>query len=1126
MCENKKPKITVVELKSEENSPAPDLHLTASEAGSTEEMPVSDGCKSRISEDLQKIRPRKANFEQGLCPKTAVSVETSSPGPTDSEQRSTGEGRIMQVRTDEPSKSPVDEGGPSVVNLSVVDHNVTETTASNSAANPHPIEADVAIQTLVNEMFTGHTPVESTIPQSSRSDAQDLCPFCGLMLHRKNLQVHLRRKHPDQVSNEEKPAPAQVKNPKQQRLPLRQQQKVAVILPRSERPLNKKKTKKKTKKKRLLATTTSPRPLQDRRVNLMSSRWFNVEMRNSPGPISLAENEFKCLFCKKTGEYPALVAHVQTHERSAVKHKDININHHRPSTGIDRKNGNFTVGGPVTGPIAMESVIRDVFRHCIRFPVPISASVVADELMDTASDKRCITVLARWSQCDLERGLKLRFSQRWTLLCKHDTIELALPSGTSSHIEKELLSCQSPSGTLQAVIREEAGHQYLEVWGQNGLEKSLDLIALNKHGKVYEDGISGSPVFRPLTRTPRLSGAAKTDCCSNVPGCFLQLFRLQAHTLEEIAHRFCLKPVAADFNGFACLAWSPCEKKLLYVAEKKRVEPSAQSSIVSASEDGGLVLLEEQDKNVYIEDWGEGLVGKSCPVLCVADLNKAAVIVYAGVPPNISPGQALWGPNGRGVIFVGQWNEPFRLGLKFCSNRRSALFYLDMKGNCDCLSPEGVSVSSPRMSPDSCWIVYLQGQVFGPHHQCLSMMLYDIKNRSTSVLVDVVRRAEKGQFAGIYESLPSQCWSADSERIFFSSACENNKAVFSVDRTTGRLTQVCGLDVLRLDDFGSVQLFTIQKDLMVMSCSSPNQPPCLRVGFLSTVDQAEDMQLCNLGGADVYEEFCWQPMLITPPSQEENHQFSGLNFGAILIKPYSPPERRKTPLVVNIHGGPHAHFAADWNATAAALSKLGFAVLMVNYRGSTGFGQDSIESLLGNVGSQDVKDVQRAVLCALQNETTLDPDRVAVMGGSHGGFLACHLVGQYPDFYRACAARNPVINAATLLGTSDIIDWRYSSVGLQYAFDRLPTSQSLASMLEKSPIIHAAQIRAPVLLMLGGRDRRVSPHQGLELYRALKSRNTPVRLLWYSDEGHSLSKVNTQSDCFLNIVLWFKEHLN
>ncbi|RXN18463.1 acylamino-acid-releasing enzyme-like protein [Labeo rohita] len=668
-------------------------------------MPVSEGHESLISEDAQKIRRRKANFEQHLCPKRAASEYTVSQGPSDSEmadQDSTGEGDIMeeQVRTDDPSKSPVDEGDPSVVDLSVVDHNVTETTVSNSAADPHPIEADVTIQTL--EESTGA--FKKKAPRSSFKP-RETCLFSG-----------------------QKPKTAETP----------------------------------------FATTTE---------------------------------------------------------------------------------------------------------------VPISASVVADEPVDTANEKRCVTVLTRWSQCDLERGVKLRFSQRWTLLCKHDTVEHVLPSGTSSHTEKELLSCHSPSGTLQAVIREEAGHQYVEVWGQNGLEKSLDLTALNKHGKVYEDA------------------------------------------------------------QFACLAWSPCEKKLLYVAEKKRVEPSAHSSVASANEDGGLVLLEEQDKNIYVEDWGEGLVGKSCPVLCVADLNKGAVIVYAGVPPHISPGQALWAPNGRGVVFVGQWNEPFRLGLKFCSNRRSALYYLDMKGNCECLSAEGVSVSSPRMSPDSCWIIYLQGQVFGPHHQCLKMMLYDMKNRSTSVLVDVVRRAEKGQFAGIYESLPSQCWSADSERIFFSSACENNK----------------------------------------------------KVGFLSSMDQAEDMQLCSVGGADVYEGFDWQPMLITPPSQEENHQFSGLNFGAILLKPYNPPERRKTPLVVNIHGGPHAHFAADWNATAASLTKLGYAVLMVNYRGSTGFGQDGIESLLGNVGSQDVKDVHRAVLCTLQNETTLDPDKVAVMGGSHGGFLACHL---------------------------------------------------------------------------------------------------------------------------------------
>lgn len=124
------------------------------------------------------------------------------------------------------AKAPVDEENhlvPSVVDLcvSVGDHSVL-----NAAQNPHPTDTDVAIQTLVNEIFSGHTPADSNAPQRSRSDAQDLCPFCGLMLNRKNLQVHLRRKHPEQVSSQEKPAPAQLKTPKQHRLPMRTQQKV------------------------------------------------------------------------------------------------------------------------------------------------------------------------------------------------------------------------------------------------------------------------------------------------------------------------------------------------------------------------------------------------------------------------------------------------------------------------------------------------------------------------------------------------------------------------------------------------------------------------------------------------------------------------------------------------------------------------------------------------------------------------------------------------------------------------------------------------------------------------------------------------------------------------------------
>ncbi|KAK1801146.1 hypothetical protein P4O66_022848 [Electrophorus voltai] len=698
-----------------------------------------------------------------------------------------------------------------------------------------------------------------------------------------------------------------------------------------------------------------------------------------------------------------------------------------------------------------------------------------------------------WSQCEVDRGVRLHYFQQWALLCNRRAVESVVSRGPCINTHGELLVSHSPSGARRAVVRETSthvGHQYLEVWGYSGLEACLDLAVLNKHGKVYEDA------------------------------------------------------------QFACLAWSPCEEKLLYVAEKKRLRSSAQPS--SASDDADSMVFEEEDKNMYMEDWGEGLVGKTASVLCVADLSKGDVTVCPGVPPHLSPGQGLWAGDSGGVVFVGWWNEPFRLGMKFCSNRRSALFYTDLKGSCglidmcavsglELLSSDLGSVSSPRLSPDCLWLVYLQGRAFGPHHQCFCMMLYDMQNQTSSLLVDVVRRTKEGQFAGVYDSLPPRCWSSDSEWIFFSSACENRKSVFSVERHTGRVTPVLGANTGSAE-FGSVKLLTIVKDLMVICCSSPNHPPCLKVGFVSNGAHLQSEQWFHLGGAEVSENFGWQSMIIAPPPEEENHQLSGVNFGAVLLKPAGSSKSVMFPLVVFIHvsmvrwdvgvcgceraGGPHSHFAAEWNVNAASLTKMGFAVLMVNYRGSTGFGQDSIDSLLGNIGNQDVKDVQRAVLHVLQNNKTLDPDRVAVMGGSHGGFLACHLIGQYPEFYRACAARNPVINAATLLGTSDIVDWRYSSVGLQYSFDLLPTPQALTTMLEKSPIVHAAQIRAPVLLMLGGKDKRVSPYQGLELYKALKSRNSPVRVLWYEGDGHSLSNVETQADCFLNMALWFKQHLN
>ncbi|XP_061591019.1 S9 family peptidase isoform X2 [Cololabis saira] len=687
----------------------------------------------------------------------------------------------------------------------------------------------------------------------------------------------------------------------------------------------------------------------------------------------------------------------------------------------------------------------------------------------------------------------------------------SLPTAVAAHVREE----QLPEVRVYSVTVE---------WTQSDLVRGSRLRSLQRWTLIADSnnhkGIR--TVLPPGPCTP-VSGEIVSGF-SPIGGRRAVIRAIEGHQLLEIwdSHglRKSLNLTVLNLHGrvyddgqFGCLSWSECENKLLYVAEKNRDSAETQ--------DGQCVW--KKDRHVYREDWGEGLTSRSVPVLCAVDLSSGAVTVLEGVPADVSPGQALWAPGSQSVIFVGWYHEPFRLGLKFCSNRRSALFKLDMDGHCESLSGDDLSVSCARLSPDGSTLIFLQGRVFGPHHQCLSLQQLDLRSGKTSTLLDVVSRPQPGEFAGVYEALASSCWSADGQRVVLSSACRNWRDLFMVDRRSKKVTSLSDNLTDPTCVYGSWKLLTVQGDLMVVCCSGPSTPPTLRVGFLPMSGEAVSWR--TLQHPITTFDFQWSVLDVTPSPEEENAHYSGLDFSAILVKPPRPLRETRTPLVVFIHGGPHSQTPAAWNCSTAGLVKMGFAVLMVNYRGSTGFGQDSILSLIGQIGSQDVKDVQRAVLTALQRDATLDRNRLAVIGGSHGGFLACHLLGQYPDFYRACAIRNPVINAATLLGTSDVVDWRYTSVGLPFSYDNIPTPEALAAMLQRSPITHAAQIKAPVLLMLGARDRRVSPHQGLELYKVLKSRGSPVRLLWFPEDGHSLSRVDTLADCFLNTVLWLQQHL-
>ena len=190
----------------------------------------------------------------------------------------------------------------------------------------------------------------------------------------------------------------------------------------------------------------------------------------------------------------------------------------------------------------------------------------------------------------------------------------------------------------------------------------------------------------------------------------------------------------------------------------------------------------------------------------------------------------------------------------------------------------------------------------------------------------------------------------------------------------------------------------------------------------------------------------------------------------------------------------------------------------------------------------------------------LDSSRVGVCGGSHGGFLSGHMVGQYPDVYKVAAMRNPVTNIATMTTATDIRDWCDVEALGTYDFGKFRAAgkEELAAMYDVSPCRWAKDVKGKVLVAVGMKDLRVPPSQGLEYYHELKvrmqeanshrgddvvnferilircpvtrfslsqSRGVGVKLLRYEEDTHPLSKVDTEADHWVNIAEWFREWL-
>lgn len=634
---------------------------------------------------------------------------------------------------------------------------------------------------------------------------------------------------------------------------------------------------------------------------------------------------------------------------------------------------------------------------------------------------------------------------------------------------------------------------------------------------------------------------------------------------------------------FEGVSWSQNEEFVAYVAEEPAVSRpifGQNGSTSGQNSNGTLEAGNWKGQGDWVEDWGESYSGKRRPVLFVANVSTGAVQAVEGVAGDVSAGQVVWAPQAasadspQSLVFVGwssyadNFSTPRKLGMKYCFNRPCHLYHVEAPvpgkepSNAAPVATkltEGVSSAfSPRFSPNGKLLVFLSAQAAvntGAHNATNSLHCIDWPvdgvisgQKQIKDVVKVVQHGEEGAFPGLYcSNLIANPWLNDSSTLLLASAWRSQQVILAVDVESGNVTKVSSPKSL-----ASWSILGMQNSCVVAVESSPAKPQNLMLGHLASTDGEvkrskewnwSTINVPSLRFAAKVEsamqsmkyEVLQVPAPMTDPLKSLS-EGSGQPFEAIFVSPtgsISPATDEEAriesipPLVIVLHGGPHSVSQTSFSRNAAFLSALGFSLLHVNYRGSLGFGEEALQSLLGNIGRQDVGDVLAALDFVIGNGMA-DPARVAVLGGSHGGFLSAHLVGQAPDRFTTAIARNPVCNISSMVGITDIPDWCYVEAfgkeGLT-SYTEAPSGKDMSVLYQCSPIAHLSKVKVPTLFLLGAQDRRVPVSNGFQYVQALRARGQEVKVIVFPEDLHAIDRPQSDFESFLNIGVWLKRFL-